>query len=244
MPRPWIVRHRAHPEATTRLYCFPYAGSGASAYRIWPTVLPPTIEVCAVQLPGRESRFREAPFADLPLLVQAFTEAMLPTLRPPFVLFGHSYGAWAAFELARHLQEQGAPSPAHLFVSGRRAPGLPDRLPLLHQLSDRDFQSQLEHRYGGIPAEISRDEELMRLLLPALRADLTAVETYAPPPGPRLACPVSVFGGMEDESTTLPELEAWRAVTTGPFQLDTLPGGHFFLGTARDRLLTLIASRL
>src|SRR5262249_17872079 len=65
----WVVRFQPRPQASLRLFCFPYAGGGASLYRAWPENLPEHIELCAIQLPGRESRLSETPITRLSLLV-------------------------------------------------------------------------------------------------------------------------------------------------------------------------------
>ena len=243
MPRPWIVRPRPSPAARLRIYCFPYAGGGASAFRTWPDDLPPEVEVCAVQLPGRESRFREAAFSDLRATAAAASEVLSPTLAEPFALFGHSLGSWLAFEFARSLAAMGR-VPAHLFVSGRRGPRLPERFPPLHTLPDQEFVEGINSRYGGMAPEVLQNRELLKLLLPSLRADVRAVETYTYVPAPKLECPISVFGGASDAFSNHDELEGWRVETSGPTSLDILPGGHFFIQTQQARLLDLVGERL
>src|SRR5689334_8070972 len=123
---PWFTSQRPNERARLRLFCFPYAGGGAEIYRLWPQNLPSEVEVCVAQLPGRGMRLREQPFTSLDALVETGTEAIAPLLDKPFALFGHSMGAMISFELAQRLRERGGPQPAHLFVSGRRAPQLPN----------------------------------------------------------------------------------------------------------------------
>lgn len=52
---------RPLPRANPRLclFCFPYAGGGASVYARWAKTYPETVEVCPIQLPGRENRLRD-----------------------------------------------------------------------------------------------------------------------------------------------------------------------------------------
>ena len=121
----WLACPQLNPQARMRLFCFPYAGGGASIFHRWPGKLPTMVEVCAVLLPGRGNRLTEPPFIQLSPLVQTLTEALLPHLTTPFAFFGHSMGALIGFELARQLRRQQGPSPVHLFVSGREAPQLP-----------------------------------------------------------------------------------------------------------------------
>src|SRR3954447_1958571 len=122
----WLPYTEPSQQARLRLFCFPYAGGAASIFRSWADDLPPEIEVCPIQLPGREGRFREAPFTRLAPLVDALTLALLPHLNVPYALFGHSLGALISFELVRRLQRQNVARPAHLFVSGHNAPQIAD----------------------------------------------------------------------------------------------------------------------
>lgn len=121
---PWLFRPSPKPDATFRLFCFPYAGAGASAYRLWPNHLPTSVELCAVQTPGRESRLRERPFTSFRDLIEAAVDGLEPSCDRPFAFFGHSMGSLVAFEVARALVARGNTPPVHLFVSGQRAPHL------------------------------------------------------------------------------------------------------------------------
>jgi surfactin synthase thioesterase subunit len=240
----WVVRPKPSPLARLRLFCFPWAGVGAAVYRSWPAALSADVEVCAVRPPGRESRFREPPYTDLLQLAEAAAEGIRPYLTVPFALFGHSLGASVAFEITRYLHRTADALPVHLFVSGRRPPRLPSRDADMHALPDDEFVAEICRRYGGIPDQVLHDRELLALLLPCLRADITAVETYGYSAGEPLACPMSVFGGTEDPRVPLDELEGWRQETTGPFTVELLPGDHFFVESARPRLLRALSIAL
>lgn len=133
----WITCPQPHLQARLRLFCLPYAGGGASIFRTWSESLP-IVEICPIQLPGRERRIAEPPFDRLEPLLQSLTAAILPYLDKPFALFGHSMGGLLAFELVRSLRCHQYPQPLHLFISGCRAPQLPVESPL-HHLSDADF---------------------------------------------------------------------------------------------------------
>lgn len=240
----WLFRPAPRPGARARVFCFPHAGGGASAFRLWPAGLPPEVELCAVQLPGRENRLREPPFASIRAMVDALVPALSAHLDRPFALFGHSMGAVLALEVARALQARGGPLPGHLLVSSRRPPHLPDPDPPLHVLSDPEFVAEVRRRYGGMPAEVVRDRDLLTLLLPALRADVRALETHRPPARPPLPLPISVFGGSEDRHAPREQLEAWRGETSGAFRVRVFPGGHFYLDARRAELLADLAATL
>jgi len=195
--------------------------------------MPPEVEVCAVQLPGRETRLREKPFVRLPALVQALTESLRPYLHEPFAFFGHSMGALISFELAREFRRARLPDPVHLFVSGYRAPHLPDPDPPIHQLPVSAMVIELRRRYDT-PETLIQNLELLELFLPLLRADLAVCETYLYSPEDALNSPISVYGGSEDPKVGPRELTAWRSQTRGAFDLRMFPGKHFFLQTAES----------
>jgi medium-chain acyl-[acyl-carrier-protein] hydrolase len=242
---PWLTRLRAQPVASPvlRLLCFHHAGGGAASYRPWLDAMPEGVELCAVQLPGRESRLREAPFTRLGELVPVLTDALRPALDRPVALFGHSLGALVAFEVARELARRGQPLPAHLFLSGRKAPGLPPHERVSH-LPTAELVAQVRRRWDGIPAAVLAEPELLALLLPTLRADLELVETHVHVPGPPLDCPISCFGGTTDPSASAADLAGWRAHTTKAFSVRMLPGSHFFVQAERPRVLAAVAEDL
>lgn len=240
----WIIYPRRNPRATLRLFCFPYAGGGASTFGTWPDHLPPTIEVCAIQLPGRETRLTEPLLADLDHVVALLAEALAPALDGPFAFFGHSMGAQIAFELTRKLREQRGARPVRLFISGRRAPHLPPPEPPIHGLPEQAFVEQLYQRYSNIPKMLMENLELRSIFLPILRADLTLLETYVYTPQAPLDCPISVFGGLEDPRASPAQLAAWQQHTHPPITVDMFPGDHFFLNSARVPLLRAITQRL
>lgn len=239
----WLAYREPNPRARLRLFCFPYAGGGASVYRGWAASLPGDLEVCPVQLPGRESRLRDQPYTHLEPLVQALADVLPPYLDLPFVFFGHSLGSLVAFELARELRRRGAALPLHLFASGRRAPHLPPREEPIHDLPEPEFIEKLRE-LNGTPEEVLQHAELMRLLVPILRADFAVNETYVFVPEEPLDCGISAFGGLGDEEVTREDLAAWREHSRGRFRLRMLPGDHFFLHGGRDLVTEALARDL
>jgi len=244
LPNLWVLRSGRQRPGRLRLFCLPYAGGAASAYRAWADGLSPEVEVCPVQLPGRGSRFREPPFRRLEDLLPALADGIAPLLDRPFSLFGHSMGAVVAFELARELRRRGAPAPVLLAVSGHQAPPRPEVEPPFSHLPDAAFLEELRRRYDGIPPEVLAEEELLQLLLPVLRADIQVLETYAYAGEPPLDCPLSCFGGEDDPHVSLADLEAWSDETSGRLQVRTFPGGHFFVESARSDVLRALGEDL
>lgn len=242
----WLMRFVPRPAAAARLFCFSYAGGGAAVYRPFAAGLPSVIDVCAVQLPGRESRLREAPLGSIATIVEAVTTQLAPFLDRPFAFFGHSMGGLVAYEVARALAAQRRDGPAHLLVSARRAPHLADTDAPISNLPDDAFVAEIGRRYGGIPAEVLQHRDLLELLLPALRADMGAIEAYRHAAGPRLDCPITVFGGRDDERARREVLAPWREHTAAASCVHQFDGGHFYFNDAavRSRLLAEVSRLL
>ena len=239
----WVVRFEPRPRARIRLFCFPYAGSGASVYRAWPEGLPHDVEVCAVQMPGREGRYGEPLVTDVRALVPPLCAGIAAFLDRPVAFFGHSLGALVAYETALALGRDLSLSPTALFVSAHRAPHLPRERPPIHHLPEPAFLDELR-RLNGTPAEVFAEAALLEVVLPPLRADFQMAETYAGSSSGRLSCPVVALGGIGDDRVSRAMLDAWREVTTGPFEAATFPGDHFFITSHRAMVLDLLRARL
>lgn len=241
-PSSWIVHSPGPFEPRMSLFCFPYAGVGPSVYRGWAEQLRPAgVEVFLVQLPGRESRFREEPMCAMSDVARAAASAIAPLITGAFAFYGHSLGAKIAFETAREMRRRSGEAPDHLFVSASLAPQVPWPYPFLHRLPREELLRQVQRRYGGIPEPVLKERDLLDLLLPGLRADLTVLETYVYTAEPPLRSAITAFGGVDDHSVTEASLLAWRAQTRSAFEIRMLPGDHFFLNAERASLINAIA---
>ncbi len=238
-----VVSFSPNPQPSLRLICVPYAGGGISIFQKWAESLPPEVQVCAIQLPGRDTQIGVPPFTRVLPLVEVLVEALDPFLDLPFALFGHSMGALIIFELARALRRKKL-SPTHFFVSACRAPQRPERKFPLHRLPEDALILELRERYDGIPDIILRDEDLLKMFLPILRADIELVETYQDQGGGSFDFPISAFGGLEDGEVTREDLEAWQDQTRSAFRLHLFHGNHFFINTARQALLRSLHQEL
>jgi medium-chain acyl-[acyl-carrier-protein] hydrolase len=242
--RPWIRRFERAAPAEFRLYCFPFAGGSAGSYLPWCSSAPDTLELAAVQLPGRQDRLGEPPCTDIRELAPILAAAVeRDAAGRPYALFGHSLGALLAFETARELRRSGAPPPGALAVAGHRAPHWPPELPPVHGLPESQFVGKLQE-IGGMAPELVAHQEFMRVLLPTLRADFTMAETYQYVPGPPLAAPVIALGGDEDALASLPGIRAWGEVTTAGAVIRAYPGGHFFPWQHAAAILQVVAAAL
>lgn len=240
---PWLLRRAPRDDARARLFCLPFAGGSASAYRDWGERLPQWLEVLPVELPGHGMRLGEPPIADLLPLVEAILVGLAPWMDRPFALFGHSMGALLAFEATRLLRARRGPAPFLLAVSGYRAPHLPDPEEPIGKLSADDMLARLT-RLGGMPPEVLRSQELLQLLVPVFRADFNITDAWTSPDEPPLETPMLVLGGLHDPRAPRPALEAWARHSAGPLSLVMFPGDHFYHRATPGPVLQHLADAL
>jgi surfactin synthase thioesterase subunit len=238
----WIRNYHPAPDDAPRLLCLPHAGGSASFFFPVSRALSPAINVLAVQYPGRQDRRSEACVDDIHELAGHIFNAFGPWTGRPVAIFGHSMGACLGFELARMVEQKAGVAVSCLFVSGRRAPSR-HRHETVHLRDDEGMLADVR-ALSGTDAKVLGDEEMLRAALPAIRGDYKAAETYVYQPGPMLNCPITVFTGKEDPKTTIDEARAWAEHTTGDFDLNVYPGGHFFLARHQSEILKVISGRL
>jgi medium-chain acyl-[acyl-carrier-protein] hydrolase len=214
-------------EARLRLYCFPHAGGAPVSFFPWNALLGPEIECVGVQYPGRAQRWHEPACVSVTELVEEIFSGWEELPQKPFAFYGHSFGGLVAFELARRLRRAGKTGPEWLFVGASRAPQHDLLHPPIHELPDVDFIDAMQTRYGGIPAAIRAEREMMELFLGPMRADLTAYELYRMEEDAPLAVPITAFSGSEDHAVPSSCMEGWAEQTEAGFELKIVPGGHF-----------------
>lgn len=239
---PWVQGRGSGIAPLFRLYCFPYGGSGASVYRKWQNDVCDEIEIRPVQLPGRENRIDEPLVADMSRLLDALADSLPFDDEIPFGFFGHSMGGIIAFQLAHHLRRHGMPEPAHLFISGAPLPRRVEEYARAnhhnHKLPDDQFLELFLENSKGIPDQVLYSEEMMRMVLPILKADLGIMESFPLSGGcTPVSIPMTVFGGTEDDMVPPEEIAQWKSYTTSSYTQVILPGGHYFLHTEHDALL-------
>lgn len=238
----WLKTRRALAAPRARLLCLPYAGGGAVLFHHWATELPPDIEVRAAQLPGRQERLQEPALHSLPAVVQNLAAALRALPPAPLVIYGHSYGALLAFELARTLRGT-AHSPRALIIAARRGPQATGIGGEVHRLPEPAFKDALHVLYG-IPRHILAEQDLMELALPSLRGDFAAVETYQYVPGEPLDIPMTALCGSEDRVVSEAEMREWQQMSALPVRFHTVKAGHLFVDTHRAWVLQHVAAVL
>lgn len=237
----WVRVPRPLLQPKIRLLCFSHGGGDASLFLRWPAALPPdlqeSIEICAIELPGRAHRLRERPlYTNMTTLLETLVPQQLvlsPLYRyldKPFAVVGVSLGGIIGFELVRRLASVHQLAAAALCVAVARAPHLPDPFHLNQErkLSEEMLFDYLR-AYAGTPEYVLTNQSLMKLLLPKLRADTLLSTTYDYRPGAPLPCPITALGGISDQLVALADLAAWQQHTAMTFRFRLFPGEHFFL---------------
>lgn len=225
-----------------RLVCFPHAGGAASAFRDWPALLPPGVELMAVQYPGRQNRRAEPCVEQMDELADRIAHALSPHLGVPVAFFGHSMGSSVAYEVALRLERNSGLVLEHLFVSGRAAP---HRIPADRPRPLDDAAILASVRALGGPDNAAYDDPgLLPLLMPSLRADYRLIGGYRPSEPVPLAAPITAYGGRSDPACPIELLDTWSELTVSDRESRTFTGGHFYLAEHREALVADICERL
>lgn len=240
----WLFRPAVEsPAPRRRLFCFPYAGSGPSIFRSWIGRLPGDVDLLALRIPGRESRFAETPCTDWARLIEETTAALLPLLDVPYVLFGHSFGGMLAYETARRFHTSGAPLPEALIVSGCRCPRVRARARAPYD-SPSDVFWQWVDDMAGTPAAVLESQEIRTIVEPALRADLQLANSWGGGAPHVFDLPIITFGGVDDPVVMRDEIEGWRDYTAQRYRHIDFAGSHFFVHTVEPEVVATISSVL
>ena len=224
----WLVPISGDTRPLARLICFPYACGSASIYRGWKTCFPQTIEVIAIQPPGRETRFAEPLISDFQEYVRQASDAILTLDSLPTVIFGHSLGAAVAFEVCHALEAKGF-RPRVLIVSGRPSPQFPLTRKRIAGLPDDEFVRGLDE-FNGTPKEILQNQDLVDLFLPLWKADFKMAEDYVDHATIRpVNASILAIGSKQDPWLTDDAISQWSRFTKAEFEEAIFEGDHFYL---------------
>ncbi len=247
----WVIRTKVVESPRMRLFCLPYFGGGASIFTSWHEYLPGDIEVCAIQMPGREERGDERPYDDINELVAKIAEVIEPLLTTPVAFYSHSSGAGITFELARYLRREHDVIPTAFMVGGWRAPHLDSPFEILDSISDEEVYLEKnivkikDHmRTLDVPDSVIDNEEVFNEMLPSLRADILLGKRYTYYEEAKFECPVIAFAGSDDTVFTEQQVRAWEDQAGGEFKFVTVQGGHLFCRDNKEGLLELMSAEL
>ncbi|MFC5945917.1 thioesterase domain-containing protein [Micromonospora harpali] len=240
---PWLVVRAPVPRPALRLFCLPYAGGNAGAFESWRTGLPRSVEVNAVQYPGRRERAAEAAPRRMTPLVQALEAALAPHLDRPYAVYGDCLGAYVAFELVRRLARRGHRPADALVVSSAVPPHRSGVEPDYSTLDDAAFLAELV-ALGTLPPAVAGHPDLAAAALPAARADFELGRSYRLRDADPVATPVTVVVGDADPHVSAVDAAAWADLTTAGCTMLTVPGGHDLLARADAGLLRAVRTAL
>ncbi|WP_404309184.1 thioesterase II family protein [Neorhodopirellula lusitana] len=220
---------------------FPHAGGGAAPLIRASHRFPPAVNLWAATLPGREGRYADPRPDTLDSLVNSLAQSLPEAAGTP-VLAGHSYGALLAYLVARKLASQFKRKVAGILVMAMSAPNQLGHLDSIVHLANREFAEQLDKRYGGVPKALRENAEAMQLFLPTVRHDMQMLESYQDDGEVTLGVPILALAGTADSATTPERMQGWNEKTTGPFELRSIEGDHFFPLADIQRTLGIAAA--
>lgn len=222
----WLHR-TVQPAARSRLVCFPFGGGSASFYRDWQAMLGTQIEVCAVQLPGREARFGEPLITNIDDLLPALVHAVSGLFDLPLHLFGYSMGAGIAQKFAAYCDSL-YPNARIVSLTACASSAAPGQRISASTMSDEQFLEYIMG-LGGLPGEVAANPGLRAIALRTLRSDFALSESVDLPDADPIALPILAIGGDRDPSVPVAGLQAWSGKTTDKFVQQVFPGDHFFV---------------
>jgi surfactin synthase thioesterase subunit len=226
------------------LFLLPYAGAWAGVFRGWKKALPYWINPIPITLPGHGVALSQQPLKDWSSLTDHLLCETTPYFDRPFGIFGHSMGALVGIELAHAIHTRHGKTPVWFCASGSTAPSRRKPDSKWVNCSDLELVDELR-TLGGTPAEVLTNEELLNLILPAIRADFQLCGTYVPQQRRPLPTPLLVLGGTKDKVSEIPEnLSDWSLETTGPFRIEMIEAEHFFVDTHRDTVIQFVVEGL
>lgn len=228
--------NRSFEKIEGKLFMFPYAGGGASAFRKWQGYFD-HIKLFAAQYPGRENRMTEKPIDKFQIILENLYEFLSKNIseETPYYLFGHSLGTKFVYELVLKIKENKLPLPRGIIVSAGKAPCYKEEKPI-YDLGDDEFIKEI-NRFSATPREIIKNYDIMKMFLPMLRADFILDETYANSKVKAIDVPILGMMGTEDRELTIEQLMEWGKYTTRGFLYTYIEGGHMFINTNTENVI-------
>ncbi len=233
----WII-NECKKSPKIRLFCFPYAGGGASVFKGWSEKIIDEVEICAIQTPGHEQRICEKPISSMTEIIYALCDEIYPLTDLPYVFFGHSLGGLECFALYREFIKRKYNLPKLLILSGCRPPFKPEPRPIYH-LEGQSFIEALKN-YNGTSEEVLLNSELMSFLFPMLKADFTLAEKYMDFNVEKHDIDITIMSGISDIDASPEFMHDWQEYTNKTFTQYIFQGDHFFINSKNDEIIERI----
>lgn len=226
----------------TKVFFIPYAGGSKYSYFPFSRWTTDIIEVVPLEFPGRGVRHKDPLQTDINLIVCDLIGQLKGKTDGRYAIFGHSMGALIAFLLSEKILSMSLPLPVHLFLSGCQGPAGMKEGKKRYLLPREEFVNNI-CRISGQDNNILRDERILEVFEPILRADIQAIDTYRYQPTQPLPIPFTVFAGNDDVFSDR-ELESWRNNTIFPLDVVKMSGGHFFLFDYVGKIMKIIEGKV
>ncbi len=237
----WMpVLKKAVVPVASKLFVFPYAGSGISVYRDWASELPDEMELIGIQPPGREERAQEAPFQSMPELVQAWMQVFEPP-EVPYSFFGHSWGALLAYTCYCALKKAGKRLPEKLILTGCGAP-LEVSDQKIHLLPEQEFIETVILNFENA-SNIEQRKQAILHTQALIRADIQVMETYVPDRVP-VDIPIVLLGGKIDKIAPPERIREWIQLAQNDIAIHYCEAGHDLIHECREKIIGVVRQAL
>lgn len=232
----WVFHVKPLENVQYRLFCLPYAGAGASLFSTWKNLREFGIEVCPIQLPGRENRFNEPSRNNIKSLVSDICTVIADYLDKPFAIFGHSLGGIIAYELTLEVYRRYQKKPNFVVLS---ASSIFTRKKdyIVSQLSDEKLMDYLKF-IGGTP-EILLTSRYFEKYSQVIRSDYKLLENYRFQLQ-KLPCKLVALASSQDKLVLLEDIEKMKYFAS-EFSMISVEGTHFFINQLTDEIQQIIS---
>ena len=225
------------------LIAFPFAGGSSFSYTSWLPYLDRDVHLHTFEPRGHGRNMKQEWYHSFEEEVEdafGFVKAC-GTGGEPYVLFGHSMGAYILYEVYKKILGEGLRMPLGMIYSGNVAPhmnGYDKTRKDVRTLNDTEFAAYVKAD-GGVSDEILDVPEIREVYMPIIRNDYILIQGYEFDGTIRpFSDNIAVFYGKEDR-IPLEFLTPWQKYTTKKAEISGFNGGHMFISSeAKDVVQT------